>query len=137
MRYLGPVHFRYAPGSTVSSDLEGLARTFLGQLQGVYPRSPTKGMFRAGPGWAMKVMFVNGRPVVDIRTTEVTGGEGESSLYLVALDSGVLMFSSRQVERQPPQNSAIQPSWLGRAKIIGGSIASFDNRHAKFTPAIS
>ena len=72
MRYLGPVHFRYAPGSTVSSDLEGLARTFLGQLQGVYPRSPTKGMFRAGPGWAMKVMFVNGRPVVDIRTTEET-----------------------------------------------------------------
>ena len=72
MRYLGPVHFRYAPGSTVSSDLEGLARTFLGQLQGVYPRSPTKGMFRSGPGWAMKVMFVNGRPVVDIRTTEET-----------------------------------------------------------------
>lgn len=72
MRYVGPVHFRYAPGSTVSSDLEGLARTFLGQLQGVYPRSPTKGMFRAGPGWAMKVMFVNGRPVVDIRTTEET-----------------------------------------------------------------
>lgn len=72
MRYLGPVHFRYAPGSTASSDLEGLARTFLGQLQGVYPRSPTKGMFRAGLGWAMKVMFVNGRPVVDIRTTEET-----------------------------------------------------------------
>lgn len=72
MRYLGPVHFRYAPGSTVSSDLEGLARTFLGQLQGVYPRSSTKGMFRSGPGWAMKVMFVNGRPVVDIRTTEET-----------------------------------------------------------------
>ena len=70
MRYVGPVHFRYAPGSTSSSDLEGLARAFLGQLQGVYPRSPTKGMFRAGPGWAMKVMFVNGRPVVDIRTTE-------------------------------------------------------------------
>ena len=72
MRYLGPVHFRYAPGSTASSDLEGLARTFLGQLQGVYPRSPTKGMFRAGPGWAMKIMFVYGQPVVDIRTTEDT-----------------------------------------------------------------
>lgn len=72
MRYVGPVHFRYAPGSTSSSDLEGLARAFLGQLQGVYPRSPTKGMFRAGPGWAMKIMFVYGQPVVDIRTTEET-----------------------------------------------------------------
>lgn len=66
MRYLGPVHFRYAPGSTASSDLEGLARTFLGQLQGAYPNVATKCMYRSGNGWAMRVLFSNGTPVVDI-----------------------------------------------------------------------
>lgn len=130
----GGIHWRISGDNRQAiARLHGQALVMLGQLRDLLGDTPSGVLHRVFPDGIVRVMYADTMPIVAITVTG--GGEGESSLYLVALDSGVLMFSSRQVERQPPQNSAIQPSWLGRAKIIGGSIASFDNRHAKFTPA--
>ena len=84
MRYLGPVHFRYAQGSTASPELEALARVFLGQLQAVHPNVATKGVYRQGNGWAMYARFSGGRPIVDIRLApEVSVGVQERQVRVV------------------------------------------------------
>lgn len=89
MRYTGPVHFRYSGTEQAKPGLESLARVFLGQLQAVYPNVATKGIYRSGNGWTMRVLFSNGAPIVDIRTT---GGGSSEDTQIVDLyvESGIL-----------------------------------------------
>lgn len=113
MRYTGPVHFRYAPG-TKPPHVEARARVYLGVLQTLMRRGvTTQYLVREEPDCVVTVAFIRGMPVVDILPKFNVSAQTEVGIVELYVESGVLDVLSF-LEAAPASN---YPANLLRAPV--------------------